>query len=82
MRWLTALAAKVSRSNWKTALASGTTSRLGRFFQEIGRPVTGDALPQPPSQTDVQRFAEVAGRYHHWLASPEENAAVGINLLA
>jgi quercetin dioxygenase-like cupin family protein len=58
------------------------TSRLGRFFQEIGRPVAPDAPTKPPSLTDVQSFAEVAARYHHWLASAEENAAVGINLLA
>jgi quercetin dioxygenase-like cupin family protein len=59
-----------------------TTPRLGRFFQEVGRPVAPDALPQAPSPADVQRFTEVAARYHHWLASPEENAAVGINLSA
>jgi quercetin dioxygenase-like cupin family protein len=59
-----------------------TTPRLGRFFQEVGRPVAPDALPQAPSPADVQRFAEVAARYHHWLASSEENATVGINLSA
>jgi quercetin dioxygenase-like cupin family protein len=57
-----------------------TTSRLGRFFQEVGRPIAADTLPKPPSLADIQRFADVAARYHHWLASPEENAAVGINL--
>src|SRR4029453_4110607 len=25
-----------------------TTSRLGRFFQEVGRPVAAAAFPQPP----------------------------------
>jgi hypothetical protein len=59
-----------------------TTPRLGRFFQEVGRPVAPDASPQAPSPADVQRFAEVAARYHDWLAIPEENAAVGINLSA
>jgi len=57
-----------------------TTPRLGRFFQEIGRPVTADTFPQPPSPADIQRFVEVAARYDHWLASPQENAAVGIKL--
>ena len=56
-----------------------TTSRLGGFFQEGGRPVA--ANPPPPSPAEIYRFAEVAARYHHWLASPEENAAVGIKLL-
>jgi quercetin dioxygenase-like cupin family protein len=57
-----------------------TTARLGRFFQEIGRPVVAGTNPEPPSLVDVQRFAEIAARYNHWLASPEENAAVGIKL--
>ena len=71
-----------NQSNEPAVVIIVTTSRLGRFFQEIGRPVAPDTLPKPPSFADVQRFAEVAARYHHWLASPEENAAVGINLLA
>ena len=59
-----------------------TTARLGRFFQEIGRPVSPDVSPQAPSPTDVQRFVDAAARYHHWLASPDENAAIGIKLFA
>ena len=31
-----------------------------------------------PSPDALQRFAAVAARYGHWLASPEENAASGI----
>jgi len=57
-----------------------TTSRLGRFFQEVGRPAAAGAFRPPPSPAEIQRFAEVAARYHHRLASPEENAAVGIRL--
>jgi quercetin dioxygenase-like cupin family protein len=37
-----------------------TTSRLGRFFQEVGRPVAADAFPPPPpSPADIQRFVEM-----------------------
>jgi hypothetical protein len=57
-----------------------TTSRLGRLFQEVGRLLGVDALPLPPSSADVQGFIEAAARYDHWLASPQENAAVGIKL--
>jgi quercetin dioxygenase-like cupin family protein len=71
-----------NQSNEPAVVIIVTTSRLGRFFQEVGRPIAPDALPKPPSFADVQRFAVVATRYYHWLASPEENAAVGINLLA
>jgi quercetin dioxygenase-like cupin family protein len=55
-----------------------TTKRLGRFFQEAGRPVTGE--PQPVTPEDLARFAAVSARYGYWNATPEENAAIGINL--
>ncbi|MBE3560316.1 MAG: cupin domain-containing protein [Ktedonobacteraceae bacterium] len=55
-----------------------TTRRLGHFFQEVGRPVTDASRPVTPA--DLARFAEVAIRYGHWLATPEENAAVGISV--
>jgi quercetin dioxygenase-like cupin family protein len=53
-----------------------TTSRLGRFFQEIGEPATG----QPPSPEHVAKFVETAIRYGYTLATPEQNAAAGIEL--
>jgi quercetin dioxygenase-like cupin family protein len=53
-----------------------TTSKLGRFFQEIGEPATG----QPPSPEHVAKFVETAIRYGYTLATPEQNAAVGIEL--
>lgn len=58
-----------------------TTARLERFFREIGRPlVQGVPLP-PPAPEDLQRFAQIAAKYGHWLATPEENAAAGISLI-
>jgi quercetin dioxygenase-like cupin family protein len=69
-----------NKSNEPAVTIIVTTPRLGRFFQEIGRPVTADAFSQAPSPADIQRFVEVAARYDHWLASPQENAAVGIKL--
>jgi uncharacterized RmlC-like cupin family protein len=51
-----------------------TTGRMGRFFREVGRPIDS---PQPTAQ-NVARFAEIAARYGYRLATPEENAAVGI----
>lgn len=53
-----------------------TSARLGRFFEEIGRPIT-DALP-PPTAEEVAHFVETATKYGYVLSTPEENAAVGI----
>lgn len=55
-----------------------TTARLGQFFHQTGRPI-GDAA-QLPSQQEMARFVEIAATYGYWLGSPEENAAVGIDL--
>ena len=56
------------------------TARLGRWFQEVGRPATG--RPQPPAPDDVARLLAVSARYRYWVGSPDENAAVGIELPA
>ena len=55
-----------------------TTKKLGQFFQEAGRTVTGG--PQPVTPEDMARFAALCARYGYWNATPEENAAVGIHL--
>jgi quercetin dioxygenase-like cupin family protein len=53
-----------------------TTSRLGRFFLEVGRPVTGSL--QPPTPDEIAHFVVVAANYGYTLGTPEDNAAVGI----
>jgi hypothetical protein len=57
-----------------------TTTKLARFFQEVGRPVT--ATPQPETAEGLgqflARFETVSAKYGYWNATPEENAAVGI----
>ncbi|HEX6521855.1 MAG TPA: cupin domain-containing protein [Streptosporangiaceae bacterium] len=53
-----------------------TTAKMGRFFQEIGRPATG----APPEPERVAEFVEASIRYGYTLATPEQNAAVGIEL--
>jgi quercetin dioxygenase-like cupin family protein len=55
-----------------------TTARLGRFFEEIGRPVTDS--PIPPTPGELARFVETSMKYGYVLATPEENAAVGIDM--
>jgi len=57
-----------------------TTPKLGRFFQEIGRPVAPGLPPPPPTADDIERFLRVAAKYEYWNGSPQENAAVGIAL--
>ena len=50
----------------------------GKFFQEVGRPVTGSL--QPPTPDELARFAAIAASYGYTLGTPEENAAIGIEM--
>jgi quercetin dioxygenase-like cupin family protein len=56
-----------------------STCRMGRFFQEIGRPV-GPGIPPSLSEEAIRHFLETADRYGYWNAPPEENARLGIAL--
>ncbi len=55
-----------------------TNPRLGEWFQEAGRPVTGD--PGPPTPEDLARLIAVSARYGYRLGTPAENRAAGIEL--
>jgi mannose-6-phosphate isomerase-like protein (cupin superfamily) len=55
-----------------------TTSRLGGFFQELGKPLKPGVSVTPPSQDEIRRFLKTAEKYGYWNATPEENARVGI----
>jgi len=57
-----------------------TTPKLGRFFEEIGRPVTAGSPLPPPKLDELQHFMHVAAKYNYWVGSPTENAAIGIIL--
>jgi quercetin dioxygenase-like cupin family protein len=56
-----------------------TTAKIGRFLKEIGRPVTGapQSLPEPER---LAQLVEASIRYGYVLGTPEQNAAVGIEL--
>jgi quercetin dioxygenase-like cupin family protein len=55
-----------------------TTPRLGNALREMGQPVQGER--RSPTAEDIERLDEVNARYGYWMASPEENAEMGISL--
>jgi quercetin dioxygenase-like cupin family protein len=58
-----------------------TTSKLGRFLQEIGRPAQPSSNGNPAAPDQLQHLVQTSNRYGYWLATPEENAAAGISLV-
>jgi hypothetical protein len=54
-----------------------STTRIGRFFREVGAP---DTEGGPPSAEAIEHFLQTAERYGYWNATPDANAEIGIRL--
>ena len=58
-----------------------STAKMGRFFREIGTPVAPERQPSgPPSPDRIRHLLETTERYGYWVATPDENARVGLAL--
>jgi quercetin dioxygenase-like cupin family protein len=53
---------------------------LYSFFRELAQPLDPNRPPAPPTPEEMQQLFSVAEKYEYWLASPDENAAIGISL--
>jgi quercetin dioxygenase-like cupin family protein len=56
-----------------------TQDQLYGFFREVAKPVNSQQ-PVPPSPEELQHLFAAAAKYSYWMGSPEENAAIGIQL--
>ena len=50
------------------------------FFGEVSKPFDPSRRPAPPTPEEMKKLFAAAARYGYWVASPEENAAIGISL--
>jgi quercetin dioxygenase-like cupin family protein len=90
--WQTANAAEVVsipgnvrhalRNTSPSPITSITVSKqeLYSFFRELARPFDPNRAPAPPTPEEMQQLFSLAEKYEYWLASPDENAAIGISL--
>jgi hypothetical protein len=69
-----------NRSEHSVIILVFTTSKHGRYFQEVGRPAAPEESIRPPTSNEIHHFVKTAERYGYWLATPEENASVGIRV--
>ena len=73
-------------SNAPAVMLFFTTNKMERFFREAGRPLTSSMTEfsagtlQPPTPEELAKFAALSLQYNYTNATPEENAAVGLNL--
>ena len=61
-------------------MVSVSQRQLYCFFRELAEPLDPNAVPAAPKPEVMQRLFKLAARYQYWIASPSENAAIGINL--
>jgi quercetin dioxygenase-like cupin family protein len=55
-----------------------TTPTLYEFFHEVSKPFDPDQSEASPTSEEIQRLRETSARYGYWMASPQENAAIGL----
>lgn len=68
-----------NNSQTPTAVLLTTTPNMYRFFRELGKPFYPDQPAVPLTPEDLQRLRTLAARHNYWMASPEENAAIGLS---
>ena len=61
-------------------LITVSKQELYSFFRELARPFDPNSPPAPPTPKEMQHLFSVAEKYEYWLASPDENSAIGISL--
>jgi quercetin dioxygenase-like cupin family protein len=65
-------------SSLPTTMLLATTPNIYDFFRELEKPFDPDQPAMPPTPEDMQRLLALAAKYKYWIASPQENAAVGL----
>lgn len=61
-------------------LALVTQWKLYEFFRELAKPVGSKQCPAAPTAEATHEIFRVAAKYGYWLASPDENAAIGLRI--
>ena len=69
-----------NRSSLPVTLALVTKSHLYAFFRELAKPFDPNQRPAPLTPEETQELFEVAAKYGYWMASPDENAAIGLSI--
>jgi quercetin dioxygenase-like cupin family protein len=66
-------------SSLPVTVALVTKSELYKFFRKLAKPFDPNERQTPPMREAIQELVAVAAEYGYWLASAEENAAIGLS---
>ena len=67
-------------SSGPVKLAVVTKSELYEFFRAVAKPFDPNQSPAPPTPEGTEALFQIAAKYGYWIASPEENAAIGLSI--
>ena len=67
-------------SSLPATLALVTKSQLYQFFREFAKAFDPNQPPSAPTPEATQQLFEAAAKYGYWLASPAENATIGLKM--
>jgi quercetin dioxygenase-like cupin family protein len=62
-----------------TSLQLVTTPNIYGFFRALANPFNPRSKSASPTPADMERLMALAAKHNYWLASPEENAAIGLS---
>lgn len=57
-----------------------TTSTMYEFFGEVSKPFDPKRRSTPPTPEETRTFFGTVAKFGYWMASPEENAAIGLSI--
>ncbi|MGB2662885.1 MAG: cupin domain-containing protein [Candidatus Acidiferrum sp.] len=57
-----------------------TTSKMYEFLGEVSKPFDPKRRSAPPTPEETRAFFGTVARYGYWMASLEENAAIGLSI--
>lgn len=55
-----------------------TKAELYKFFRELAKPLDPTQPFAPPTPGEMQQVFDVAAKHNYWIASPAENATIGL----
>ena len=68
-------------SSLPVTLVLVTKPELYAFFRELAKPFDSNQRSMPPIPEEIHELCAVAAKHGYWLASTEENAAIGLAVL-
>jgi quercetin dioxygenase-like cupin family protein len=71
-----------NRSQSPAVVLVFATAEHGDFFREAAKPIGDGGISDPTASERVAHFVRTAAQAGHWLAAPEENARIGLQMPA